>query len=450
MKKLQRKILLLALALVLVFTAVPVLADDALEVAHPVFSPWAILDLNDSQYFGLTPMTGGVERKDYTVEISQEELETLEKNFLAKLERNNLKENKNYESQKLEIDNTRGSIVRNLFNIMGRYDLEVDKITDPIEYLVSEGVLRGNGVDLKLEEKATIEEAITFYVRGIRKLYEKADLGSKGVFYKINNKGNTAYLFGTIHLGNVDMYPIHHSRIQALIESDMVLPELNLLDENTLMEVGASQFRTDGSELKDEIGEELFNRLSEVFVNLGVTEEVLNSMETWAVINNLSNLIMLSENPTAPLLGIDMYILTNSLFLGKEVNPLESVETQMNTLDEYYRNFAEESRETIEELLNSLDDEEVIKETKVELDSMMKAWEEGDEKVIIEMFEDDESSQILVKERDPEMAKKIKELLERDGENTYFVIVGSGHYSPEGSVLAYLKDYGFEIIDLNK
>lgn len=450
MKKLQRKILLLALALILVFTAVPVLAEEAPAASPPVFSPWAILDLTDSQYFGLTPMTSDADGKDYTVEISQEELETLEKNFLAKLERNNVKVNENFKPEKLELDNTRNSIIRNIFNVMGRYDLNVNNETDPIDYLVSEGILRGNGEDLKLEEKATIEEAITFYVRGIRKIYEKADLGSKGVFYKIKNKGNTAYLFGTVHLGDVDMYPIHNSRIQALIESDVVLPELNLLDQNTILEVGTSQFRTDGSELKDEIGEELFNELAALFTQMGVTEEVLNTMETWAVINNLSNMIMLLDDPTAPLLGIDMYVLTNSMFLGKEIQPLETVETQMGTLDEYYRNFSDESKKTIRELLDGLDDEEVIKETQDELKTMMKAWKEGDEEVIVELFEGDESSQILVKERDPEMAKKIKELLKKDGENTYFVMVGSGHYSPEGSVLTYLEDYGFEIIDLNK
>jgi len=48
-------------------------------------------------------------------------------------------------------------------------------------------------------------------------------------------------------------------------------------------------------------------------------------------------------------------------------------------------------------------------------------------------------------ERDRKMAEKIDRFLKGEGNTTYFVVVGSGHYISDYSVIDILKEKGYEI-----
>ncbi|MDD4113301.1 MAG: TraB/GumN family protein, partial [Herbinix sp.] len=68
----------------------------------------------------------------------------------------------------------------------------------------------------------------------------------------------------------------------------------------------------------------------------------------------------------------------------------------------------------------------------------------GDEdKEVVRLME--EYYNKIFKERDKGMANKIDGFLKADGSNTYFVVVGSGHYISDYSALDILKDMGYEI-----
>ena len=121
----------------------------------------------------------------------------------------------------------------------------------------------------------------------------------------------------------------------------------------------------------------------------------------------------------------------------------------MNTLKDYFTENKSGLLENIKEILTAFEKEELDEIVK-EYRDLMVAWRDGDINKFITMYDENEESKILLENRDPEMAKTIKGLLEADGEKTYFVLVGAGHYAPENSVLKYLKDYGFTVQDLNK
>ena len=55
----------------------------------------------------------------------------------------------------------------------------------------------------------------------------------------------------------------------------------------------------------------------------------------------------------------------------------------------------------------------------------------------------------LFGERDAKMAKKIAELLESDEGKVYFIIVGAGHLSLEGTTLDNLRAMGYDVKSLN-
>ena len=47
------------------------------------------------------------------------------------------------------------------------------------------------------------------------------------------------------------------------------------------------------------------------------------------------------------------------------------------------------------------------------------------------------------------MARQIIELLESDEKSTSFVLVGAGHYAPEGSVVDIIKKAGYTVESFN-
>ncbi|CRH94707.1 TraB family [Chlamydia trachomatis] len=80
---------------------------------------------------------------------------------------------------------------------------------------------------------------------------------------------------------------------------------------------------------------------------------------------------------------------------------------------------------------------------------MQKYWIDGNEKDFAKIFNgSDEFTKHLLVDRDPKMAEKIDAMLKSKEKKTYFVVVGSGHYVPEKSVLHYLKEKGYTIENL--
>lgn len=442
MKKFIKKSLVITLILLII--AFPVLADNTYEN----ISPWAYEYVSDSQYYGLIDLGKESINRNYKDTIEKNELDYLIKSFEKKMEKENLEENNDFQSINIEFDKSRKSVLFSLYNLLGKYDSDIDS-ENPIDYLKKEGILKGNGNDLGLDKEATKEESITFFVRGIRNLYKKNNLGGKGVFYKIENNENTVFLLGTIHMGKYEMYPLENSIIESFISSDVIIPELNLLDKKTIVASTLSQYRSDGTKLEDEIGKDLFEEVYNVLAPYGISKEILNTMENWAVLNNLTNIALLKENPKAPTLGIDMYLLNKAVMYNKEIKPIETVKTQVETLDNYYKGNSENLKTEIKETLDMLNDKKALDAGNKELNELMEVWKKGDSERLVELFESDQSSDLLVSDRDPKMAEFIKDLLESDENKTYFVMIGAGHLSPEGSVIDYLKDYGFIIDYIN-
>lgn len=447
MKRFTRMKLSFLLALVIVLTALPVYATA--EVTQPTISPWAVYGVNDGQMMGLVSLSAENMSKDYTKEITAEDLKSLNDALVEKLDALNLKKNTAFNAETVEFKPTREAVLLNLFNILGRYDLAVKADTDPIEYFVKNNILKGNGTDNALKENATLEQGIAFYTRAVTDLYDDHDLGGKGAFYKVVNKGNTVYMLGSVHVGNISMYPIEAERMKAFNESDELYVELNLLDPEVAASAAAYQYKTDGTTLKDELGEELYGRVKAVMESLGVTEDVYEKLEGWALFNTLNILPLQMSNPYTSSLGADVYFMTNAMLDGKPIKSLETVELQMGILKDFYSTNEEGLIGNIKEAITAFENDE-LEEVIKEYNELIVAWRDGNVDKFATMYDEDEDSKILLETRDPEMAKKIKAMLEAEGENTYFVLVGAGHYAPGNSVLKYLRNYGFAVEDLNK
>lgn len=449
MKNLKKKLVALLLVMAIILPVIPVLAESV-PMEGPKISPWAMGDITDSQFIGIMEISQETLAKDYTKPATQDELKKLKEQFEIKLSSTGMESKNEFKEEKVDEKLTRGKVLLDIYNILGKYDKNISGETEPIKYLAENKILRGKGTDYNLDDEVTLEEAFVFYVRAIKKFYADNDLGGKGVFYKIENKGNTVYLFGSIHLGDYKMYPINASRMNTFEEADELFVELNTQDSKMIQEVQGMQFRTDGKKLKDELGEELYKEYQEIATSLGMEESMYENLDGWAVLNQLLMIPTLTQNPISPIIGIDNYLITLANLSGKSIISLETVETQKETLKKFYGDNEDALLENIKEAIEIIKSEEKMAESLKGVDNLINIWNEGNEKALGTMFEEDESAKILTSARDPEMAKKIIDLLESKDKKTSFVLVGAGHYAPNGSVVDIIEKAGYIVENLNK
>ncbi len=278
---------------------------------------------------------------------------------------------------------------------------------------------------------------------------EDFDGGSKGIFYSVEGGKNDLYLFGTLHYGEEDMYPLHARVYHYFNKSDSLGLELDL-SEITEMEISQKMldigiYTEPQKQLNDFIDEETFNQVSEYLAPMGIDEMSLNQFKPWVVAQLVTDMAIRTAG-YSPESGVEEKLLEMANEQGMGVIGLEEIEDQLGVFelldDEGGRLFLEESIEEKEMA------DEYIK-------NLARYWKENDKESIIKEREgikkiEEPSSLVefydaLLYQRDKDMAKEISTLLEDDSENVYFIAVGYLHLVGEESIVENLKDKGYDV-----
>ncbi len=283
---------------------------------------------------------------------------------------------------------------------------------------------------------------------------EDAELGdsrSKGLFYQVHGGTAEMYLFGTVHVGHEEMYPLEETVMEAFREAEVVGFELNMVEKSEmeiaqpLLQEGMFQ---DGSTLEDAVSEEIYQQTLEVASELGIREFELKYLKPWFVASLINELTM-EEAGISFDYGVESYFeekLESGKHEDKEVIGLEEVEDQVGS----YRKLSEQSQEIY--LKNSLEELDYAVE---EINEMISYWKEGDIEYFAEIREEEkeetpteslqEYKKALTDHRDVQMAGEIKEILEEGNGDTYFIMVGSLHLVGENSIVDLLEEKGYRI-----
>lgn len=270
--------------------------------------------------------------------------------------------------------------------------------------------------------------------------------GSKGIFYEIVGGKNQAYLFGSIHAGHEDMYPIDLMVDEAFSRSDVLVLEIDIVN-TPLQQMALTIFDwaklDDGRKMAELVPEELFNQLVEQVSPLGLNKDFLNMFQPWFAEMLLSDLAMERAGLSADL-GVEYFFLDKAE--GKEILGLETVEDQISP----YLLLTEESQiilleNAIEQLAGPYD----------ELYDLIEYWQEGNVEAFAELrrelVENQPTESIeayhraMLDGRDEMMAAVIEELLENDSGNVYFIVVGALHLAGENSIVDLLREKGYEL-----
>ncbi|MNO63142.1 TraB family protein [compost metagenome] len=455
--KLGRTLLSTTLGTSLILGGVLTAKANEAPAAVPQISSWSVSNLHEGEKYGIFPLTWYYDGT-FQQPIDAAKFQSLITATTAKLDALGFKKKPvilAVPSDSKEI--TRDTVIQSLYRVLNSYELpesfEMGNNT-PVEYLQKKGIVNGTNRGLDLSLPCTVEQAAVLASRLVEYTYETAQGGANGLFWKVTNKGNTLYLLGSIHIGIPEMYPFQKNIKDAFEESESLWVEANLLssDQETMAYFQQLQLYNDGTTLKDHISKETYEKLQKLTTKLNMPANSFDTIKPWAITTSLSLLSLLNspdEISQASTLGVDMYLLTSAMLSGKPIHELEGIKLQGDILSNVTPEQQEkELNQMLDALLDESTDELNLPE---EFKKAQLQWAKGDLDAFSKSFlisgsaNDSPESQRLLGDRDKNMANKLAELLEAEGESTHFVVVGAAHFVTKDMVLDQLKKKGYTV-----
>ena len=254
-------------------------------------------------------------------------------------------------------------------------------------------------------------------------------------------EGRPAYILGSIHLADRDLYPLSPAIEQAFAEAAILAVELNTDEmsnaaiDSFIMEHGIS---ADPAPLPGRLSDETRAALEKS----GFYGWEMSRFQPW-----LAALVIqvevLEQHGFVPRYGLDRHFIDQAGQRQMKVLELETPEDQLSLLAGMS---AEEAdlflRATVLEL------EELPKTMR----AFLQAWRQGDVDAFSRIFfqEYDTYPELLplldkiIFQRNQKMAARLTELMSQN-DGIFFVVIGGGHLIGEGSVLDILAARGFKI-----
>lgn len=251
--------------------------------------------------------------------------------------------------------------------------------------------------------------------------------------------GGSLHLFGSIHVGKPEFYPLP-ARIEALVrEADQLVFEVNpevAADPRVAMQMQLRGMLPAGQTLADVVPAETLRDLDAVLQSLGLPLENFLNYKPWMLALLLTS-IQAGNLGFDPLWGLENYLLQRRE-PGTGILELESWQQQLDML---------ESIDPALFLDYSLEEFEAGAEL---IDTMVAAWLCGDGEVLeatvlsgsLEL--DTDIYEAMFVRRNRVMADGVAELA-RQGDADWLVVVGAGHLLGEDSVVSLLEAAGFSV-----
>ncbi|MBR5826475.1 MAG: TraB/GumN family protein [Clostridia bacterium] len=324
-------------------------------------------------------------------------------------------------------------------------DVSVQETTEP---LTTEALT----TELTTTEEPTTEEVTIPSVPADDNASEEA-YGITPLLYKVTDaNGNVIWLFGSIHIGKEEFYPLPDYVMDAFNSSDALAVEADV-SSITGSAVGLAQsmkslIYIDGTTIKDHISEETYTAAVAALTDLGLYSGLMDyycpSM-WWSLIESG----MILQTGVDATLGVDMHLLSLADESRKEVREIESVAFQYEMLGE----FSDELQEALLESAIEYADEAELYEQSLNL--LMALWATGDEEAF--------ASYLSASDEDPGMSAELYEeyntamIINRNKNMTdyavdalasgeeVFICVGAAHVVGDGAIADNLRELGYTV-----
>jgi uncharacterized protein YbaP (TraB family) len=274
------------------------------------------------------------------------------------------------------------------------------------------------------------------------------DTAQKLFCWKVTGSQGVVYLFGTIHVGRPDFYPLAPIIETSFKEADTLITEADLnepQDSNRLLKMVLQKGTYPaGDSVENHIGQQTRAHL---LPYVAATKELAASyarLKPWFLTVSIA-VIEAKRMGFDTNQGLDRHFADAAAEMHKPIGTLETTEFQLELMN----SFSEELQDRL--LLSALLDAEHKTEL---MDDMLQAWKSGNadamEQAKLRYVRDyPQLKPVFEKmfdQRNDGMTQQIEQFLQTP--KTYFVAVGAGHLSGERGILSQLRGKHYEIEQL--
>lgn len=270
----------------------------------------------------------------------------------------------------------------------------------------------------------------------------------RGALFHISDGRHTLHLFGTIHVGAADFYPLEGRIMRALAQAPTLALELDPQNAGELQAaVQRHGLYPDGQRFEDQLDPALAKRTLAALQRYRLPAERLQHFRPWMLATALT-VEEYAQGGYRPELAVDSYLAGAVRAHGGKIVELESAERQLAI---FSRLDAARQAQFLGDTLDELDDADLARR----LDQLVGAWRRADsrgfENALKEMDEDKSfastfTRQALLDERNPGLADGIAALLAR--QHKAVAAIGILHLVGPGSVPALLRKKGLRVEQL--
>ena len=251
--------------------------------------------------------------------------------------------------------------------------------------------------------------------------------------------GKAIYLGGSVHALQKSDYPLPAAYMRAFDASSRIAFEVDAraLEESSKSLVKEGKY-PNGDNLKNHVDPRTYAYMRRLFNLMNFPEETLLQCRPWFIVLLIQSL---SVHHALPEVGVDEFFMKRAAKRSMPVVGLESVEEHARV----YSGLSDRESEIL--LLVTF----IPSGNARGGNDLLKAWHRGDADALAAMMQRDSAefpafNERLLAARNRAWVPKIENFLESG--QTYFVVVGAGHFGGSNGLLALLRAKGYQIEQL--
>jgi uncharacterized protein YbaP (TraB family) len=269
---------------------------------------------------------------------------------------------------------------------------------------------------------------------------------NRGALFKVTQGTHALYLFGTIHVGAKDFYPLEPRVAAALKKAPVLALEIDPLGDQQQLSRAVQRH---GMAARDAHGAAGLSpawrqRLDRLLKQYNIEPETVAMMKPWLLASLLTVSEFAAQGYDASL-AVDAHLSKQAHAAGQKIIELESADSQMALFDQMT---AAEQLVFLQEAIAGIED----KEQAYQAQEIAQAWKNADVKALDALAlkaEQDETfsgrfvQKVLLDGRNPALADGMVKLMGR--ENNSVAAVGILHLLGKGSVPELLRKRGLNV-----
>ncbi|HSN20930.1 MAG TPA: TraB/GumN family protein [Usitatibacter sp.] len=267
---------------------------------------------------------------------------------------------------------------------------------------------------------------------------------AQNFLWRVDSLASHVWLFGTIHAGKAEWYPLPKAVDEAFADSPTLVVEADITDKAAMDKYAPAMAYAPPDSLRNHVPPQDYARMLKLLPRYGIPESQVAQMKPFIA----ASLLVFAEWTRLgylPQLGVDTYLLDRAKDERKAVVELEGVATQAKLMDTLT---PEENRLALEGTLGAIEQGLAAEQ----IEGMVHAWQVGDPNLMLEVARRyDEKvkgaaqlDEKFVWSRHDAMVAKISGWLE-DERGPRFIAVGALHLAGPRGLVAKLRERGYGV-----